>query len=99
MIRSMTGFGRAQDILDGMSISVEIKSVNHRYFEFSARTPRTFGFLDEKLKHFFQQYIARGKTECYVTIEALDMQDCTVDINHTLARGYLQAFQYSKAHM
>ncbi len=93
MIRSMTGFGRAQDILDGMSISVEIKSVNHRYFEFSARTPRTFGFLDEKLKHFFQQYIARGKTECYVTIEALDMQDCTVDINHTLARGYLQAFQ------
>ena len=93
MIRSMTGFGRAQDILDGMSISVELKSVNHRYFEFSARTPRTFGFLDEKLKHFFQQFISRGKTECYVTIEALDMQDCTVDINHTLAGGYMKAFQ------
>ena len=93
MIRSMTGFGRAQDILDGMSISVELKSVNHRYFEFSARTPRTFGFLDEKLKHFFQQYISRGKTECYVSIETLDMQDCTVDINHTLASGYMKAFQ------
>ena len=93
MIRSMTGFGRAQDILDGMSISVELKSVNHRYFEFTARTPRTFGFLDEKLKHFFQQYISRGKTECYVSIEALDMQDCTVDINHTLASGYMKAFQ------
>ena len=93
MIRSMTGFGRAQDIIDCMSISVELKSVNHRYFEFSARTPRTYGFLDEKLKHFFQQFIARGKTECYVSIETLEMQDCTVDINHTLASGYLKAFE------
>ena len=93
MIRSMTGFGRAQDIIDGMSISVELKSVNHRYFEFSARTPRTYGFLDEKLKHYFQQFIARGKTECYVSIETLEMQDCTVDINHTLASGYLKAFE------
>ena len=47
MIRSMTGFGRAQDVIDGMSISVELKSVNHRYFEFSSRTPRTFGFLKQ----------------------------------------------------
>ena len=50
MIRSMTGFGRGQDILDGMSISVEIKSVNHRYFDFSCRVPRSYGFLEEKLK-------------------------------------------------
>ena len=92
MIRSMTGFGRAQDIIDGMSISVELKSVNHRYFEFSARTPRTYGFLDEKLKHFFQDSISRGKTECYVSIETLELQDCTVEINHSLASGYMQAF-------
>ncbi len=92
MIRSMTGFGRAQEIIDGMSISVELKSVNHRYFEFSARTPRTFGFLDEKLKHFFQASVARGKIECYVSVETLELQDCTVEINHSLAAGYMRAF-------
>lgn len=92
MIRSMTGFGRAQAIIDGMSISVELKSVNHRYFEFSARTPRTYGFLDEKLKHFVQTAVSRGKIECYVSVETLELQDCSVAINHSLAAGYLRAF-------
>ena len=68
MIRSMTGFGRGQDILDGMSISVEIKSVNHRYFDFSCRVPRSYGFLEEKLKTYVQTLVARGKIECYVSI-------------------------------
>ena len=91
MIRSMTGFGRAQDVIDGMQISVELKSVNHRYFEFSARTPRAYGFLEEKLKSYLQMKIARGKTECYVSLEELDAQDCTVQVNHSLAAGYLAA--------
>ena len=93
MIKSMTGFGRAQDVIGGMSISVEIKSVNHRYFEFSARTPRAYGFLDEKLKSYLQDKISRGKTECYVQIEALEQQDCTVQVNHSLAGGYLAALR------
>ena len=91
MIRSMTGFGRAQDVIDGMQISVELKSVNHRYFEFSARTPRAYGFLEEKLKSYLQTKIARGKTECYVSVEELDAEDCTVLVNHSLASGYLNA--------
>ena len=91
MIRSMTGFGRAQDVIDGMQISVELKSVNHRYFEFSARTPRAYGFLEEKLKSYLQTKSARGKTECYVSVEELDAQDCTVLVNHSLASGYLNA--------
>ncbi len=91
MIRSMTGFGRAQDVIDGMQISVELKSVNHRYFEFGARTPRAYGFLEEKLKSYLQTKIARGKIECYVSLEELDAQDCTVLVNHSLASGYLNA--------
>ena len=75
MIRSMTGFGRGQDILDGMSISVEIKSVNHRYFDFSCRVPRSYGFLEEKLKTYVQTLVARGKIECYVSIEALEIDE------------------------
>ena len=41
MIKSMTGFGRAQETVDGMTVTVELKSVNHRYFEFTAKVPRT----------------------------------------------------------
>ncbi|MBR2893340.1 MAG: YicC family protein [Clostridia bacterium] len=93
MIRSMTGFGRAQEILDGMSISVEIKSVNHRYFDFSSRVPRTYGFLEEKLKTYIQTKVARGKIECYVSIEALEIEDCIVNVNHSLAAGYIAALK------
>jgi uncharacterized protein (TIGR00255 family) len=47
MVRSMTGFGRAKSQIDGFDITVEIRSVNHRYFEFSARLPRIYSFLEE----------------------------------------------------
>lgn len=93
MIRSMTGFGRSQEIIDGMSISVEIKSVNHRYFDFSVRVPRSYGFLEEKLKNYVQSRVARGKIECYVQIEALEIEDCIVSINHSLAGGYISALK------
>lgn len=91
MIKSMTGFGRAQDTVDGMNISVEIKSVNHRYFEFSSRVPRMYGFLDEKLKSHIQSFVARGKVDCLVTVEELESENCTVSINHSLASGYIAA--------
>lgn len=91
MIRSMTGFGRAQEIIDGMSVSVEMKSVNHRYFDFSSRVPRTFGFLDEKLKTYIQSHVSRGKMECFVQIEELREEDCIVSVNHSLAKGYINA--------
>ena len=54
-VASMTGFGRAKDTVGGMDITVEIKSVNHRYFEFFAKTPRMAQFLEEKLKSFCQE--------------------------------------------
>ena len=91
MIRSMTGYGRALEVIDSMSITAEIKSVNHRYFEFSSRTPRTYGFLDEKLKSYVQSKVSRGKIECYIFIESLEAEDCTVEINHSLASGYIKA--------
>lgn len=91
MIKSMTGFGRAQDTVDRMNISVEIKSVNHRYFEFSSKVPRMYGFLDEKLKSHIQSFVARGKIDCFVTIEELEDDNCTVSINHSLASGYINA--------
>lgn len=93
MIRSMTGYGRQQKTIDGMNITVEIKSVNHRYFEFSSRVPRAYGFLEEKLKSYVQSKVSRGKIECYVQIEALEAEDCIVEINHSLASGYYNALK------
>ena len=91
MARSMTGFGRAQLDTDKFIISVEMKSVNHRYFELYSRIPRAYGFLEEKIKGYLQGRIARGKVECSVAIEALDTDDVVVRVNHSLARAYIDA--------
>ena len=96
MVKSMTGYGRGQQTIDNMNVTVEIKSVNHRYFEFSARTPRQYMFLEEKLKGFFGKSISRGKVECFVTIQMLDAQDYTVSVNDAVAKGYIDAFNYLK---
>lgn len=93
MIKSMTGYGRAQMPVDGMNITVEIKSVNHRYFEFSSRLPRNYGFLDEKLKSFFMGKLTRGKMECFVSVETLEEPDTLVALNHPLIKGYLAAYK------
>lgn len=93
MIRSMTGYGRAQATVDSMNITVELKSVNHRYFEFSSRVPRNYGFLDEKLKSYINSLVSRGKTECYVTVENLEEGDAEILVNQSLAESYLKAFR------
>ncbi len=93
MIKSMTGYGRAQNVIDGRDITVEIKSVNHRFFEFSARTPRIYGYLDEKIKKFLQGKIARGKVEVSVQIINPEAQGTNVEINYALAESYAKALR------
>lgn len=87
----MTGYGRAQAIRDGLDITFEIKSVNHRYFDFSSRVPRSYAFLEEKLKAFVKEQVARGKIECYVHILEIDAQAADVVINAPLVEGYIRA--------
>lgn len=91
MVRSMTGFGRAVKEIDGYIITVELKSVNHRYFEFFSKIPRQYGFIDEKIKNYINSKVARGKVECYVGIEALNTESAEVAVNHTLAKAYINA--------
>lgn len=93
MIKSMTGFGRVQETVDGMNVTVELRSVNHRYFEFTAKVPRTYGFLEEKLKTFTNTLVARGKVECYVAVEQLEESETTVSVNASLAKGYVDALR------
>ena len=93
MIKSMTGYGRAQQIIDGRDILVEIRSVNHRYFEFSSRVPRVYGYLDEKLKSFLQGKVNRGKVEIAVTINIIEGKDALIKVNKSIAKGYIDALR------
>lgn len=92
-VTSMTGFGRAKDTINGMDITVEIKSVNHRYFEFFAKTPRTAQFLEEKLKCFCQEKISRGKVEMAVIIDNKNDDAVELEINKVYADAYISALK------
>ena len=91
MVRSMTGFGRGQASVEGYNITVEIRSVNHRYFELYTKIPRTYSFLEEKIKALLQTEISRGKVECSVQIEATADESVVVSVNEPLAKGYVDA--------
>ena len=93
MIRSMTGYGREQQIIDQRDITVEIKSVNHRYYEFSARVPRAYGYLEEKLKSFVKGKISRGKIEVGVTINNLNGKEADIKVDKTMALWYVNALR------
>lgn len=89
----MTGFGRATAQTDGYFITVELKSVNHRYFDFNCRLPRQYGFAEEKLKAYINSRVSRGKIDCFLGVEALDTEDADVLVNHTLASAYVKALK------
>lgn len=93
MIRSMTGYGRAQGTVGGRDITVELKSVNHRFFEFSARVPRPYGYLEEKLKSTVGARVSRGKTDASVTVVTVEGASAQVEINHSLAGAYLHSLR------
>lgn len=89
----MTGYGRAEVKQAGRLVVVEIKSVNHRYFEFSARTPRALGFLDDRLKKYVQSRVSRGKVDVFVSVEGIEQENADVVVNHALAEGYVRALR------
>lgn len=95
MIKSMTGFGRENIVANGREIIVEIRSVNHRYYEFNSRTPRAYGYLDEKLKSFLKSGISRGKVEVSVSIYNQEGTDAEIELNKSVAKGYLDALRNS----
>ncbi len=93
MLKSMTGYGRAQKILNGRDITVEIRSVNHRYYEYTSRIPRTYSYIDEKLKALLKTGISRGKVDVAVTINNIEGKDSEIAVNKSIAEGYVSALR------
>ena len=90
-MKSMTGYGRAKEELNGRTITVELRAVNHRYLDCTVKAPRQYVFLDDAVKKAAAARIARGKVEVFVSVETQEGGDVAVTVNHTLAKRYLDA--------
>ncbi|HIT08510.1 MAG TPA: YicC family protein [Candidatus Merdivicinus faecavium] len=93
MLKSMTGYGRAQGSGAGFDITVELKSVNHRYFECAVRLPKAFSFLEDSLKKQMQAAVSRGKTEIQLTMTAQGGQDTVVTVDEEALLRCLSALR------
>lgn len=94
MIKSMTAFGRARRTVGGKDITVELKSVNNRFFDCSVRLPRAFSFLEEKIKPYLQSKgISRGKVDVFIGIDVIDTKDVSIAIDEGYASAYVSALR------
>lgn len=91
MAKSMTGFGKGQEVLQGYEIALELKGVNARYFEYISCLPRGMAFLDEPLKKAVAKCATRGKIELYLSVQNLQSKDFLLCANLPAARGYYEA--------
>ena len=93
MVLSMTGFGRAEKVADGHEITFEIKSVNHRYFEYYGRIPKIYGALEEPIKKLVHAEVTRGKVEVYLVVKQSEGINAKVSLNHGLLESYLSTLR------
>ena len=89
MIRSMTGYGGAKGTVEGLSVTVELKSVNNRYLDIAVRMPRNFLFAEDAVKSTIQQHVSRGKLDVFVTIDSSQAADTVLRVNEPLLRAYI----------
>lgn len=92
-MKSMTGYGRARMERNGRMITVEMKAVNHRYFDCTVKTPRQYGFLEDVIKKAASAHIARGKIEIFISIEIQENSDIAIKVNYPLVEQYLAALR------
>ena len=96
MIKSMTGFGRAEIEEDNRKICVEIKAVNHRYLDESIKMPKNFGMFEAPVRTVLKEYIERGKVDVYITFEDLGEENVTIRYNKQVAAEYLKYLKEMK---
>ncbi len=91
MIKSMTGYGRCEKVLEGKKILCEIKSVNHRFSDYSIKVPRYMQFLEDRARRLASRYITRGKVDIYIGIEYFEVSDTDIVVNESIAKSYIDA--------
>lgn len=93
MIRSMTGFGRGEATSTLGKVSVEMKSVNHRYLDLNIKMPRKFNALEGEIRNYIKEHIQRGKVDIYVNYEDYSEENVNIRYNHAVAKEYLAYFE------
>lgn len=93
MIKSMTGFGRAEVATKERKIVVEMKAVNHRYCDISIKIPKKLSFFEAAIRNVLRQYIQRGKVDIFIIYEEYTQQKVCVKYNRDIATEYIKAFQ------
>ena len=93
MLKSMTGYGRVKVENDLREITVELRSVNHRYLDLNIKVPRIYGYLEEMVSKQAQAAIARGKVDIFVSVRAKEGADIRVSPNMAVIQGYVDAIR------
>ncbi|MBR3560380.1 MAG: YicC family protein [Oscillospiraceae bacterium] len=93
MVKSMTGYGRARQTLNGRDITVEVKSVNNRYLDTTVKLPRSYIFTEDAIKQRVQKAVSRGKVDVFVSIDSTGADETVVTVNELLAKSYLEALR------
>ncbi|MBD8068356.1 YicC/YloC family endoribonuclease [Bacillus sp. PS06] len=96
MIVSMTGFGRAKEVTSSYSVTVEVKSVNHRFCEIQIRMPRQLMVIEDKIKQSINEYVNRGRIELFLTVDGNGIIQRKVEIDWELMDKYVQLLQQMK---
>lgn len=93
MIRSMTGYGRERKIIGEYEITAELRAVNNRYFEFTARLPRSLQFLEDKIKLLLKEKISRGKVDLTLSVFNVQGKETAVSVNYLVVESYVKALR------
>ena len=93
MIKSMTGYGRAVETVNGREFTVELRSVNNRYLDCTVKLPRSVTFAEEAVKQAVKQSVSRGKVDVFITMRSESAADTTISLNKAVVEGYLSAMR------
>ena len=93
MIKSMTGYGRAVETVNGREFTAEIRSVNNRYLDCTVKLPRSVSFAEEAVKQAVKASVSRGKVDVYITVKSENAEDTSIKVNTSVLEGYLTAMR------
>lgn len=93
MVKSMTGYGRAVETVNGREFTVEIRSVNNRYLDCTVKLPRSFSVAEEAVKAAVKAAVSRGKVDVYISVRSETEADVQVTLNKPVLEGYLAAMR------
>ena len=93
MIKSMTGFGRCEHVQGDRKFTVEIKAVNHRYFDVNIKMPKKFNFFESAIRSVMKEYIQRGKVDVFITCEDDTENNFSLKYNENIAGEYLKYYR------